>query len=182
MPTIITHAAVPLALGIGLGERVVPRPLLVVGIIASMLPDLDVIGFGFRVEYGSQFGHRGFTHSLFFALAAVLAGSFACKTLQATFAKTITFLFVAMASHGILDSFTNGGLGIALLWPFSTERYFAPVQVIEVSPIGLARFLSARGVAVIASEAIWVWLPCIALGAVLWAYRRGQTDRLTEAG
>jgi inner membrane protein len=73
------------------------------------------------------------------------------------------------ASHGILDAFTNGGLGIAFLWPFSSERYFAPYQVIEVSPIGISRFLSSRGLAVLESELVWVWAPCVVLGVVLAA-------------
>jgi inner membrane protein len=81
------------------------------------------------------------------------------------------FVFIAAASHGILDSFTNGGRGVALLWPFSSERFFAPYRVIEVSPIGLTPILSARGVAVFASEAVWVWAPCLLLCALLWACR-----------
>jgi hypothetical protein len=36
------------------------------------------------------------------------------------------FLFLATASHGILDAFTDGGRGIAFFAPFGTERYFFP--------------------------------------------------------
>ncbi|MBL0051352.1 MAG: metal-dependent hydrolase [Bacteroidetes bacterium] len=36
-----------------------------------MIPDADVVGFQFGVSYNSMFGHRGFTHSIFFA--AILA-------------------------------------------------------------------------------------------------------------
>lgn len=75
----------------------------------------------------------------------------------------IVFLFVSGASHGLLDTLTNGGLGIALLWPFSDERYFAPAQVIQVSPINPARFFSKRAVDVLLSEGRWVWLPCVML-------------------
>jgi inner membrane protein len=68
------------------------------------------------------------------------------------------FLFISMASHGVLDAFTSGGLGPALFWPFDDTRYFAPISPIRVSPIG-AGFFSARGVAVLFSEALWVWMP-----------------------
>src|ERR1700691_3665511 len=119
MPTILTHAAVPLALGLGLGERSVPRRLLLAGVAASMLPDIDVIGLGLGLAYGSDFGHRGFTHSLCFALAVAAAGACVYRYLQSTAAKTFRFLFAATASHGILDSFTNGGRGVEFLWPFS---------------------------------------------------------------
>jgi inner membrane protein len=171
LPTIISHAAVPLAIGIGLGRNIVSPRLLLAGVAASMLPDSDVIGFNFGVAYDSAFGHRGFTHSLFAAtVVAALAGC-AWRQLQSTPWKSFLFVFVAMASHGILDSFTNGGRGIAFLWPFSAERFVAPYRMIEVSPIGIAPFLSARGVAVFASEAVWVWVPCLLLGVLLWAGR-----------
>jgi inner membrane protein len=171
LPTIISHAAVPLAIGIGLGRNIVSPRLLLAGVAVSMLPDSDVIGFNFGVAYDSAFGHRGFTHSLFSAIVVASAAACAWRQLQSTLWKSFMFVFVAMASHGILDSFTNGGRGIAFLWPFSTERFFAPYRVIEVSPIGIAPLLSARGVAVFASEAVWVWAPCLLLCALLLTWR-----------
>ena len=41
MPTVITHAAVPLCIGLGLGSKVIPPRLLFAGIILAMLPDAD---------------------------------------------------------------------------------------------------------------------------------------------
>ena len=58
MPTVLSHAAVPLALGVGLGSRIVPPRLLAAGVLASALPDLDVIAFSWGVPYGSALGHR----------------------------------------------------------------------------------------------------------------------------
>jgi inner membrane protein len=172
MPTILTHPAVPLAIGLGLGSNFIPRRLLVAGVIASIVPDFDVIGIQFGVYFGSEFAHRGFTHSLAFAAALALLGCFASGWFRAPIAATFVFLFAAAASHGVLDSFTNGGTGIAFLWPFSHERFFSPFRVIEVSPIGLSRFLSPRGVTVLASELLWVWSPAVVLAVGLAAYRR----------
>ena len=91
------------------------------------------------------------------------------------------FLFVAIASHGALDACPNGGLGVAFLrpWPWSRERFFAPeaLRVIEVSPIGLTRFLSARGVVVLESELRWIWLPALAVSLMLIGARRGWSGR-----
>lgn len=168
MPTILSHPAVPLAIGLGLGQNIIPRRLLVAGIFASMLPDLDVLTFRFGVAYGSAFGHRGFTHSLVFALAIALAGTAACGFFKATPVKSFLFLFAAIASHGMLDAFTNGGHGVEFLWPFSTRRFFAAYQVIQVSPIGVSRFLSGNGAAVLFSELMWVWFPCAIFGLILW--------------
>ena len=78
------------------------------------------------------------------------------------------YLFIAMASHGLLDTLTNGGLGAALLWPLDDHRYFALVTPIAVSPIGITNFISDRGIRVLLSEAIWIWTPLTVLtGAVL---------------
>jgi inner membrane protein len=159
MPTIITHAAVPLAIGLGLGERVISRRLLFAGVVASMLPDIDTLGFHFGVAYGSPYGHRGFAHSLAMAGATAFVAVLAHRPLQTTAKKAFWFVFVAMASHGILDIFTTGGRGVALLWPFSNHRFFAAVRMIQVSPIGVGRFFSRNEAHVIASELLWVWLP-----------------------
>lgn len=137
-----------------------------------MLLDLDVAGLGFGVAYGSDFGHRGFTHSLAFAAVVALLGALAHKRLRSGFALAFGFLFLATASRGILDTFTNGGRGVALLWPFSSERFFAPWQVIEVSPIGVSRILTERFATVLESELVWVWLPCLVLGFLFAASRR----------
>ena len=171
MPTILTHPAVPLALGLGLGPTVIPGRLLAAGAVASVVPDLDVIAFEFGVPYGSAFGHRGFTHSLPFAALVALLGACFWRVLRARLRHVFWFLFIATASHGTLDAFTTGGSGIAFLWPWSTERYFAPVQVIEVSPIGVARFLSQRGLAVLRSELFWIWLPCTCIAGSLMLAR-----------
>ena len=186
MPTIFSHPAVPLALGFGLGKEIVSRRLLLAGVAASILPDLDVVASSFGIPYEHPFGHRGFSHSFFFAALVALLGACAHRSLDSGFGIAFGFLFLATASHGVLDAFTNGGLGIALFWPWSDARYFARFQLIstkykislfliEVAPIGISDFFSARGVEVIFSELRWVWLPCglVAIGlAVIFRWSR----------
>ena len=172
MPSILSHPALPLAIGLSLGSGLVSTRLLVAGVVASILPDADVIAFHFGIPYGSALGHRGLSHSIAFALIVGLSGAWASRALHAKAWTAFAFLFVATVSHGVLDSLTDGGQGIAFLWPLSAERFFAPFRVIEVSPIGVSRFLSARGVTVLVSEMTWVWLPCAGLAAALWAMRR----------
>ena len=172
MPTILTHAAVPLALRLGLGGKTVPARLLACGAIASMIPDLDVIGMRLGVAYSSDFGHRGFTHSLLFAALVALAGACFHRRLRSGFVGAFLFLFAAAASHGLLDTFTNGGRGVELLWPWASERYFAPVRPIEVSPLSIRGLFSPRGAEVLKSEVMWVWLPALAAGFALFAARR----------
>jgi inner membrane protein len=117
----------------------------------AMAPDLDVIGFRFHINYSDQFGHRGAAHSL---LAAVLIGSLfgaAANFPGVSKTRTILWSIGVVATHGLLDCLTDGGLGVALFWPFTAQRYFAPWTPIPVAPIG-AGMLSMRGLYVLSVE------------------------------
>ena len=180
MPTLLTHPAVPLALGAGLGARVVPPRLLAAGVLGAVLPDADVVAFKLGIAYADAFGHRGASHSMTFALLLGALAAALARPLRTTPARAFAFVALATVSHPLLDAVTTGGLGVALLWPLSSERFFAPWQVIAVSPISLSRFLGERGLAVLRSEALWVWLPATALAAGMWVSRRpgGPLSRL----
>ncbi|HEU4340330.1 MAG TPA: metal-dependent hydrolase [Candidatus Binatia bacterium] len=168
MCTVITHPAVPIALSVLLPPDAASPSLLIAASVCSMIPDLDVVGFSFGIDYSDMLGHRGFTHSIFFAVA------FAALTTLTVFSDSdgshliiFLFLFLSSLSHPVLDALTNGGLGVGLFAPFSNKRYFFPYRPIEVSPIGVAGFFSDRGFAVLLSELKWVWFPssvCFALG------------------
>ncbi len=171
MPTIITHAAVPLAMGIGLGSKLIPPRLLLAGVAASMAPDLDVIGLKLGIAYANDIGHRGITHSLLFALLLGLIAGYFAGRFRARPLVSGLFVFLSCASHGLLDMCTNGGLGIAYFWPFSHERYFLPVHFIEVSPLAMDKVFSARGMQVAYSELCWVWLPFLLAACALVVVR-----------
>src|SRR5262245_39450345 len=155
--------------------------------VLSMLPDADVIGFSLGVRYEAPWGHRGATHSFAFAVIVGLAAALMARlrsdrqqrasafaqiaddTLrrdksawQARWSKrpglrTAMFAAVALATHPLLDTLTDGGLGCALFWPFDLTRYFSPWRPIQVAPIGLA-FLSPYGAIVAMSEMV-LFLP-----------------------
>lgn len=168
MPTIIAHAMVPLALAVAAWPKRIPTPVALAGAALAMVPDADVIGFGFGIAYADTWGYRGATHALTFALLVTAALAAAWQRARAPLA--FVFLFLAMASHGLLDALTDGGLGIALLWPVDDTRYFAPITPVRVSPIG-AGFFSVRGLETLLSELLWVWLPCALLAVVGWQLR-----------
>lgn len=120
----------------------------------SLLPDLDVIAFKFGIPYAAPFGHRGATHSIAFAiLIAVIAWALTRSW------KTTLAMFATLLSHPLLDMLTDGGLGVALFWPITNERYFFPWTPLPVAPIGKG-MLSARGLYVVAVESI-VFLPLL---------------------
>jgi inner membrane protein len=147
--------------------RDVPRRFWVFALIASILPDLDVLAFRFGIPYSHAFGHRGFFHSLFFALLLSLALVALFPKKMPVFSRQWIWCLILMgiiiASHGLLDALTNGGKGIALLAPFDQTRYFFPWTPIRVAPIGVKAFFGPWGWAVIKSEWLWVWLPMLGL-------------------
>jgi inner membrane protein len=180
MPSIFTHAFAALALGKASTGECRPMRFWWLTAFCAILPDVDAISFALGVQRGSQFAHRGITHSLLFALLV------ACAVVSLAFKRTprfskhwwalLLYFFVVTASHGLLDALTDGGSGVAFFAPFDMARYFFPWRPIEVSPIGF-RFFSARGLEVIASEFVWVWIPAILLVASALVYRRLRAHR-----
>jgi inner membrane protein len=119
----------------------------------SFLPDADVIGFALGVGYGDEWGHRGASHSLAFALMlGTVVGVLAPRFHRPAWRTGVTAV-LTLATHGLLDTLTVGGLGIALLWPFDLTRYFAPWTPIPVSPIGFG-YLSPYGLYVAMFELV----------------------------
>ena len=176
MPSIFSHAIFASALGSAYAAKPMPMPrrFWVLTAVCAMLPDADAIGFAFGIRYDSMLGHRGLTHSIAFAvLTGLVAGTFAFRKRETTSGRLrlIVYFTVVTLTHPLLDALTNGGRGVAFLAPFSAERYFFPVRPIEVSPIGM-RFFSERGLEVLASEFIWVWLPALLIYAAAWSYRK----------
>jgi len=129
---------------------------IAVGALLTVVPDLDTIGFRFGIQYGDLLGHRGLSHSVAFAVC-VSAALAALARDRRTW--VFAYLFLCAVSHGVLDAFTNGGLGVAFFAPFDDARHFFPWRPIQVSPIGLGRFLSGGALRVLRSELLWVVLP-----------------------
>lgn len=140
---------------------------------ASLLPDADVIAFGLGIPYEAPFGHRGASHSIVFALlSGLVAGLIAARgTTRARGLRVGLFIGAIIATHGPLDALTDGGEGVALLWPFSTQRFFFPWRPLPVAPIGI-NFLSRAGLAVAKVEII-AFAPLFLFGLWPRRFRRG---------
>ena len=79
MPTVFTHAAVAVAAGNVFPRRPLPFYFWVVSVYCSLLPDADVLAFGFWIPYEHMLGHRGLSHS--FVGAAAIGALAACVRL-----------------------------------------------------------------------------------------------------
>lgn len=171
-----THTVAAAALTVCIARPGLPGRVWVAALVSAVLPDLDVIGFRLGVPYQSMLGHRGLTHSIPFA--AVWALGLTLLLLRAgtpgvSGARLWTLLFLSTASHGLLDALTDGGGGVAFLAPFTAERFTLPWHPLLVSPLSIRSFFSLRGLLILRSEILWVWLPAAAIvGAVVLVRRR----------
>ena len=170
MASLFGHIAVSTALGHSLFPRQVRPATLIAAGFCAFAPDLDVLTFYAGIPYSSEWGHRGWTHSLLFSLLlGSLIGYFASRFLPkeastgSSLSALIGWCILSTISHPILDMMTNGGRGCAFWWPFSLERLFLPWRPIQVSPMSVTDFFSPWGLQVLASEVLWIGFPCVFL-------------------
>jgi inner membrane protein len=174
--TVFSHAIAGFAIAAAPSMSRRPARLWLAGALCAAAPDLDVVGLAFGVPWGHVLGHRGITHSLTFA--AGLAALVVWVGFRADGSRGLALwaaLFAATASHGMLDGMTDGGSGVAFFAPFDDARYFLPWRPIPVSPIGVSRFFTERGLAVLRAEVGLIWLPAgILLLAIAILRARGR--------
>jgi inner membrane protein len=177
MPTVISHGLVGAVFG-KFFTRSSSLKFLSLSVICSVLPDIDIIPMSLGVPYEHMFGHRGFSHSVFFALltalAVVLIGFREVKINSKDWWKYVVCFLLIGLSHGILDAMTSGGQGIGFFMPFDSTRYFFHYRPIRVSPLSLTRFFGSEGQRIIISELVWVWLPAIVALLTIRSIRSGR--------
>ncbi|MDG1728467.1 MAG: metal-dependent hydrolase [Algibacter sp.] len=144
--------------------------LVLAAISSAILPDFDVIAFKLGIAYQHPLGHRGFSHSILFAILWALG---LMLTVGRKY-KLIWFLviFLSTISHGILDAMTSGGEGVGFLIPYNNERFFFSFREILVSPLGIKNFFSAWGMQVILSELKYIFMPCLVILLILGTLKK----------
>ncbi len=175
MPSTVSHALVAVAAGSACAPRNKPHLFWLSAIICATIADVDLVGSFFGIPYAAFFGHRGFTHSLFFGLLlSILLTAYLLRDtdlLSRRWRAFFLFFFLLSATHGLLDACTDGSIGVALLSPFDTTRYFFPWTPISMGHF--RRFLRTWSFAAIESEFFWVWLPAVSVILLSWIVRLG---------
>lgn len=126
-----------------------PRVWTVLAVCAA-IPDLDAIGRPFaHGDIALLGGHRALTHSL--SAAAVLGIAATTVILRSApsplWPRVWAALFLAIASHGLLDACTSYGQGIALFAPWTWQRFRLPWTPLGGFASDTALFLLAAVVA-----------------------------------
>jgi inner membrane protein len=131
---------VAVAAGSAVAPRALLRPYLTIGIVCAVLPDIDAIGrpiYGAAGDIAALGGHRGFTHSITFAVllgVAVASATLPRRRWDGERVRLGIFVIAATALHAVLDMFTTIGASsspVQLLSPFSRRGYGVPWHSID---------------------------------------------------
>ncbi|HEX8751631.1 MAG TPA: metal-dependent hydrolase [Nitrospira sp.] len=182
MASPLTHAVV--AVTIVAVHDLQPRAARtwLVAIACAIAPDLDALGYWLGVPYESFWGHRGFTHSMAFAvLLSWICANWISHSSAISRLRLWSVYLMAVLSHDVLDAMTDGGLGVALFSPLDQTRYFFPFRPIQVSSLSLSDVVGPHGLSVLANECLWVWIPCGVIVTVFWLWR-GRRIPISSTG
>jgi inner membrane protein len=129
----LSQACLGASLSQSFANRSKQRSALLIGALAGMAPDLDVLIRSPDNPILFLEFHRQFTHSLIFIpVGALLCALFFYAVMRSkwfqnkwpaarlSFFQVYLFSFLAYATHGLLDACTS--YGTQLFWPFSSER------------------------------------------------------------
>ena len=175
MATIFTHPIPALAVAAACGSTYIPPRLAAAMLIASVLPDIDMIGYALGFRHPSPFAHRGFTHSLVFALAVGLLALAAAPRMKTKRVIAFFAVFLAILSHSLLDAL-GGWYGVPFFWPFDEARYALPWPSFISSWLNwwspqriFSTWWSDRFVRI---ELLTVWTPCAIFAIAGFSLRR----------
>ena len=125
-----------IVLGAAVGEAVAGKKMgakaALLGAVGGTIPDLDVFLRFFYDPLDAALVHRGFSHSLLFALLAGIVLTFiSSKLSKKDHPQKMWFQlwFLSIVTHPVLDIFTN--YGTQFFWPFNWRLTFNSVFVID---------------------------------------------------
>ena len=121
----LTHIALGACIGEAFFEKGFGKKAMLWGALAQSIPDVDFIAALWLSPVDNLLAHRGFTHSILFAILIVPAFALTADKIHRphniSFRKWLLFFSVEVFTHLFIDGFNNYGVG----WfePFSHARY-----------------------------------------------------------
>ncbi len=131
----LTHIALGACIGEAFFEKGFGKKAMVWGALAQSIPDIDFLGSIWSTTTENLLAHRGFTHSILFALLIVPVFAMAADRIHRphniAFRTWIMFFATEVFLHLFIDGFNNYGVG----WfePFSHTRFsFNAIYVADI--------------------------------------------------
>lgn len=121
----LTHIALGACIGEAFFEKGFGKKAMLWGALAQSIPDIDFISTSWLNTPEALLAHRGFTHSILFALLITPIFALTAERIHRphniAFRKWILFFAAEIFVHLFIDGFNNYGVG--WLEPFSHVRY-----------------------------------------------------------
>jgi inner membrane protein len=175
----VTHGLLGAAVCQAIFAKKLPRSAGLIGFVAGMAPDLDLVMGSGADPVASIVYHRQFTHSLFFIpLGALLVSLLFIWMKRFRGARLAVFgaALVGYGSHGLLDACTS--YGTLLWWPFSYQRVAWDIIAI-VDPIFSVTLLVGILWA-LAAQRPWPARAAVCCAAMYLGFGVWQSHRATE--
>lgn len=131
----ITHIALGACIGEAIAGKKLGKKGMLWGAIAQTIPDFDFIASFWLTMDKNLLAHRGFTHSILFAILltpvlALLAYRWHKRRRNIDYLHWVVFIAIEILCHLFVDTFNNYGIG--WLEPFSKSRFsFNTIYVID---------------------------------------------------
>jgi inner membrane protein len=166
------HFAPAVALAVAIGPRTVGWRLTLAGAACAVLPDADFALYLLRIDsYDGPYGHRGFSHSIGFALLVGLLGALLAPAGGRRRAFVGTFLALCTLSHPLIDGLFDRGICNAWRWPLDDARHCLPWRPIPMQGVPLF------GMGRLGQELVWIGLPLLAGALAGLGWRRWRAGR-----
>lgn len=121
----LTHIVLGACIGEAVAGKKLGKRAMLVGAVAQSVPDVDFVSTFWLHDAGDIIGHRGFTHSIVFAILAISLLSWLASILfrrrGLTWKEWVMVIGINMATHLFIDAFNAYGIG--WLEPFSHKRF-----------------------------------------------------------
>ncbi len=138
MSTFVGHSLAGTLIGSVAGQACDERQrrlLILFSVITAVLPDFDIVIF--LVFQPQMVPHRGFSHTLLFALlSSGILTLVASRFMQMRLARLWSVLFLAALSHLLLDYLMGAGAPVPLFWPFLDLGFICPYKLVPVAYYG----------------------------------------------
>ncbi|MEO9210239.1 MAG: metal-dependent hydrolase [Ginsengibacter sp.] len=130
----LTHIALGTCIGEAFFKKGFGKKAMLWGALAQSIPDIDIVASLWQTTPENLLAHRGFTHSILFALLIVPLFAYTAERIhrkrKIPFKKWLLFFAVEIFVHLFIDGFNNYGTG--WLEPFSNVRFsFNAIYVVD---------------------------------------------------
>ncbi|MDM1350120.1 metal-dependent hydrolase [Myroides marinus] len=129
----LTQIILGAAVGNAIAGRKIGNKAILYGAIAGTIPDLDILSVYITDPITAVEVHRGFTHSILFALFGGAILGYLMYLIErknkVTIEEGFWLFFWGFFTHALLDMFTTWGT--RLLWPFDYSFAFKSIFVID---------------------------------------------------